>query len=238
MEQYPYSIILLLFRSVDMMTFFTRCWQTPEVCFMSNENRSKQADSNLGLFLPGAWRWFLHGLNTSTECPQPCTAMVGELWVDAAWGLANASWEISTAGSRVIKTDVGWVWEGAESEPLSAGRCGINSERTSGHRSLPVWRVPKRWCFWWLSTGQRNWQNHEATSDPKSTKVVTMRSCPNWTPHFVFGCCSSLSLPMYVLFFSQYYTWTSIAICIKYMHIYLYPISFCFSCVVNIMLHM
>eukprot|EP00049_Salpingoeca_infusionum_P025939 m.22768 g.22768 ORF g.22768 m.22768 type:complete len:946 (-) comp8417_c0_seq1:151-2988(-) len=90
----------------------------------------------------------LHGLGFYTA-----------LWTST--GLANATWEIGTAGSRGIKTDVGWVGAGYKFEldavKLAAGLIQNNSDARPYTWSVCGWAGSHKYAVLWNGDNGGSW---------------------------------------------------------------------------------
>lgn len=81
------------------------------------------------------------------------------LWTST--GLSNASWEISQAHSRVIKTDVGWVWEGykfgLDAVKLAAKLMIENSNSRPYTWTVCGWAGTQKYAVIWTGDNSGSW---------------------------------------------------------------------------------
>ncbi|EDQ88138.1 uncharacterized protein MONBRDRAFT_26730 [Monosiga brevicollis MX1] len=97
--------------------------------------------------MPGGWMIMNDGYGCGYEDLEAVIASLHRLGkYTALWtstGLANATWEIGTAGSRGIKTDVGWVGAGYRFE-LDAVKLATSLIENNSNARRYIWTV----CGW------------------------------------------------------------------------------------------
>jgi alpha-glucosidase len=152
------------------------CWNASNPDYQGDHNRVdhqttpdvlKYADQARAADLPSGWFLPNDGYGCSyTSLPQTVQSLRTKGFRTGLWtstGLSNVAWEVGTAGSRMIKTDVAWIGGGYRTafEGVNQAVAGIenNSDARRFVWTVDGWAGTQRNAVVWTGDTEGDWNN-------------------------------------------------------------------------------
>lgn len=152
------------------------CWNASNPDYTGNHNRVdhqitpdvvKYADQARAADMPSGWFLPNDGYGCSyTNLPQTVQSLRTRGFQTGLWtstGLSNVAWEVGTAGTRMIKTDVAWIGGGYRTAFQGVNQAVAGIENNSDARrfvwTVDGWAGTQRNAVVWTGDTEGDWNN-------------------------------------------------------------------------------
>ncbi|CAL9494314.1 hypothetical protein SUDANB95_03283 [Actinosynnema sp. ALI-1.44] len=152
------------------------CWNSSSPTYTGTKNRLdhvrtpdvvKYADQARAADMPSGWFLPNDGYGCEyVDLPQTVTALKSRGFQTGLWtqrSLSNIAWEVGTAGTRMVKTDVAWVGGGYQGafDGVASAVAGIegNSDARRFVWTVDGWAGTQRNAVVWTGDTEGDWNN-------------------------------------------------------------------------------